>query len=171
MIRKTKKTAKSIGGLVAMAGVLAIAFLSGAVGAAEPAGAAKVNINVAPAPQLQTLPGITPDLAQKIVGARPYKSVDDLARAGLTKAQIDAVRPFVTVWSPRTKKKFYRLAPGEKINLNTASEEMLIALPGIGKARAIAIVESRPFARIEDLMKLKGIKGKTFQRLKALVTV
>ena len=127
-------------------------------------GAEKVHLNYAPAAQLQTLPGITPDLAQKILGARPYKTIDDLARAGLTKEQIEAVRPFVIVWSPKTKKKFYRLAPGEKINLNTATEEMLVALPGIGRGRAIAIIESRPFARIEDLMKINGIKDKTFRR-------
>jgi competence protein ComEA len=48
---------------------------------------------------------------------------------------------------------------------------MLEALPGIGKARALAIIENRPYARIEDIMKVKGIKAKTFQRLRALIKV
>jgi len=76
------------------------------------------------------------------------------------------------VWSPsRTKNQYYRLAPGEKINLNTASEFMLVALPGIGKGRAAAIIKSRPYTRIEDLMKVKGIKHGTFERLKDLIKV
>jgi DNA uptake protein ComE-like DNA-binding protein len=48
---------------------------------------------------------------------------------------------------------------------------VLEALPYIGVARAIAIMESRPFARIEDLMKVKGIKAKTFARIRRLVVV
>lgn len=163
MIRKPKKGA--------LAGVLAALGALAAFGPGAFAGAEKVHLNYALADKLQTLPGITPDLAQKIMGARPYKTIDDLARAGLTKEQIEAVRPFVVVWSPKTKKKYYRMAPGEKINLNTATEEMLVALPQIGRGRAIAIIERRPFARIEDLMKIKGIKEKTFRRLKALVKV
>jgi DNA uptake protein ComE-like DNA-binding protein len=137
----------------------------------NPASVSKININSATAAQLQTIPGITPLLAQKIVGTRPHRSMADLARAGLTKAQIEAVQPYIRVWSPQAKVKFYRMAPGEKINLNTASDLMLAALPGIGRGLANDIVKNRPFARIEDLMKVKGIKEKTFARLKTLIAV
>lgn len=62
-----------------------------------------------------------------------------------------------------------------RINLNTASEEELRTLPGIGesKARAIAAYRSEhgSFARTEDLMQVSGIGTSTYEKLKAMITV
>ena len=61
------------------------------------------------------------------------------------------------------------------LNLNTATEAQLEALPGIGPAMATRIVEYRkkngPFKKAEDLMNVKGIGEKSFLKLKALITV
>lgn len=61
------------------------------------------------------------------------------------------------------------------VDLNTASVEELTALPGIGEVTAKRIVEFReqngPFRRIEDLLKVKGIGEKSFQKLRASITV
>ena len=60
------------------------------------------------------------------------------------------------------------------ININTASEKELDALPGIGPAIAKRIVEhrsSQPFTKIEDIMLVKGIGEKKFAKLKELITV
>ena len=60
------------------------------------------------------------------------------------------------------------------ININTASEKELDALPGIGPAIALRIVEHRstqPFTKIEDIMLVKGIGKKKFAKLKELITV
>lgn len=60
------------------------------------------------------------------------------------------------------------------ININTASEKELDALPGIGPAIARRIVEhrsSQPFTKIEDIMLVKGIGEKKFAKLKELITV
>jgi competence protein ComEA len=63
------------------------------------------------------------------------------------------------------------LAPGQKVNLNTAPKDELDKLPGIGPVRAQAIIEARPFKRIEDIKTVKGIKDVEFGLIKDLITV
>lgn len=64
--------------------------------------------------------------------------------------------------------------PAAKVDLNTATQDQLESLPGIGPAMAKRIQEYREanggFKRIEDLMNVKGIGEKKFLRLKELVT-
>lgn len=60
------------------------------------------------------------------------------------------------------------------VDLNTASEEELQRLPGVGPSRAAAIVErraQRPFRRIEEIMLVRGIGRATFRRLRPMLTV
>ena len=63
----------------------------------------------------------------------------------------------------------------ERININTADEKELDKLPGIGPAKAAAILEYRKthgFFRVpEDLMKVPGIKEGTYGKLADRVTV
>ena len=66
-------------------------------------------------------------------------------------------------------------SPTGTININTATAAELDRLPKIGPSIAQRIVEYRdahgPFARIEDLQRVKGIGPSTFAALKDLVTV
>lgn len=63
-----------------------------------------------------------------------------------------------------------KLAPGEKVNINSASKEKLEALPEIGPQKAQAIIAGRPYAKPEDIMKVKGIKAGTYEKIKNLIT-
>jgi competence protein ComEA len=60
------------------------------------------------------------------------------------------------------------------LNLNTATPEQLDLLPGVGPATAAKIVENRgrhPFRSVRQLMRIKGIGPKTYDRLKPFVRV
>lgn len=62
-----------------------------------------------------------------------------------------------------------------KVNINTASKELLMTLPGIGEAKAESIIKYREenggFKNIQDIMNISGIKEGAFQKIKDLITV
>lgn len=61
------------------------------------------------------------------------------------------------------------------VDINAANGSMLETLPGIGPSTAQKIIEHRkangPFARIEDLMLIKGIGPKKFEKIRLFITV
>ena len=61
------------------------------------------------------------------------------------------------------------------VNLNTADIAALMTLPGIGESRAKAIISYREqqgaFTKIEDIMKISGIKQAAFSKIKDKITV
>ena len=61
-------------------------------------GSLVVNINTATADELESLPGIGPVMAARIVAQRPYSRIEDLERVpGVGPRQIEGLRPFVRV--------------------------------------------------------------------------
>ena len=62
-----------------------------------------------------------------------------------------------------------------KVNINKASKEELMTLPGVGESRAESIIQYREdvgaFQNIEDSMKVSGIKEGLFEKIKDLITV
>jgi len=66
------------------------------------------------------------------------------------------------------------ITASQQININQASAEQLVSLPGIGPSRAAAIVEMRdqqgPFESLEDLQKIRGIGPATAKDIQPLVS-
>jgi competence protein ComEA len=67
------------------------------------------------------------------------------------------------------------LLPDGRIVLNSAGEEQLVRLPGVGPTRALAILALRErigrFRSVDQLRRVKGIGRKTLQRIAPLVVV
>lgn len=61
-------------------------------------------------------------------------------------------------------------APAAVVNLNTASESDLVALPGIGPATAKKIMAGRPYTSVADLAKA-GVPKNTIEKISSMVTV
>jgi len=163
-----------------------------------------VDINNATQKELEGIKGVGAATAKKIIAGRPYKSVDELSKAGLSAKAVDSIKPFVTVGSApaapvataaktsaaakaataspevtksaqsaqtKAKSAATKLAPGTKININNADQSTIEKLPEIGPVKAKAIIDGRPYNSIEDIMKVKGIKGKTFDAIKDYIVV
>jgi competence protein ComEA len=67
------------------------------------------------------------------------------------------------------------LASLQQVNINEADADTLATLKGIGKDRALKIIEYReqngPFQKPEDIMKVKGIGQKIFEQNKDFITI
>jgi len=57
-----------------------------------------------------------------------------------------------------------------KVNLNTATQAELEALPGVGAGLAKRMIQARPFSSIEDLDRVPGVGKKLMERLRDRVT-
>ena len=72
---------------------------------------------------------------------------------------------------PSKKKKSL---PSGPVNINTATKSELSTLPGIGKKTAQRIIdyrENHPFRRPKDIMKVKGIGKKKYEKLREYIVV
>lgn len=75
---------------------------------------------------------------------------------------------------PESKEASEKETKAEKIDINKASQTQLESLEGIGPALAKRIIEYREkskFNKIEDIMKVTGIKEDTFNKIKASIKV
>lgn len=54
----------------------------------------------------------------------------------------------------------------EKIDINTATQEELIKITHIGNVRALELISLRPFASLDDLVRIRGISEKRVADIK-----
>lgn len=114
-------------------------------------------------------------------GSRIYEAVEmaggfreDAATSEVNQAEVlvDEARVYVPT--------FAEVVSGEtendgKINLNKATKEELMTLPGVGASRAESIIQYRNenggFKSIEEIMLISGIKEGLFEKIKDLIKV
>lgn len=81
--------------------------------------------------------------------------------------------------SAKDKSKIFKTeettSKDNRIDLNTATREQLLTLPGIGEAKASQIIsyreENGSFSQIEDIKKISGIKDGVFNQIRDMITV
>jgi len=152
----------------------------------------KINLNTADLETIAELPGIGPAKAEAIYSFRrengEFSSLIELVNIkGIGTKTLAKLLPHLVMIGDSTE--VYAFV-GEKsegddaamdviesgsINLNTASLQQLQTLPGIGAAKAQAIIDYRSehgdFQSIEDIMKVKGIGEGIFAKIKDKIEV
>ena len=126
--------------------------------AAAPAATDVIDLNTATMDQLETLSGIGPAKAKAIVEGRPYTSLKDFESRNIVPAStVEKFKAQVTVArskaKPATTDASTTQAPSgtaAKVDLNTATAAELETLPGVGPAKAKAIIEGRPYTSLKD---------------------
>lgn len=136
--------------------------------------------NTADAPELDRLPGVGPATAAAIVAARagrPFATVDDLlAVPGIGPATLAKIEPHLRIPAGAAARgPLEASASPARVDVNRASATELETLPGIGPAIAGRIVrdriESGPYARADDLLRVAGIGPVTLERIRARIQV
>jgi DNA uptake protein ComE-like DNA-binding protein len=56
--------------------------------------------------------------------------------------------------------------PAAPLDVNRATQPELARLPGVGPALAARIVAARPFADVDELRRVKGVRRATLERLR-----
>jgi competence protein ComEA len=100
----------------------------------------------------------------------------DLDAINLARPLRDGEQVVVPAGTKRSSASAATAAPvNGKLNLNTATQAQLNALPAIGEAYARRIVDSRavdgPYKSIDDLVTRKVVPSATFEKIRDLVTV
>lgn len=114
-------------------------------------------------------------------GSRIYEAVEmaggfreDAATAEVNQAEV--LQDEARVYVPTIAETISAEADDDgKVNLNKATKEELMSLPGVGTSRAESIIQYRNenggFKSIEEIMQISGIKEGLFEKIKDLIKI
>ncbi|MBQ2106147.1 MAG: helix-hairpin-helix domain-containing protein [Lachnospiraceae bacterium] len=126
-----------------------------------------------------------PGVYELAEGSRIFEAVEaaggfteEAAQASLNLAQVISDEEQIVILSQEEAAEKARLEREQAagiVNLNTASKEQLMTLPGIGESRAEDIIryrkESGGFQNIEEIMSVPGIKESAYLKIKDSIAV
>ena len=114
------------------------------------------------------------------IGSRVYEAIevaggfrDDADKSNVNQAEVleDEERVYVPCIGEEVQEDATK---DGKVNINKASKEELMTLPGVGESRADSIIQYREeygeFRSVEDIMQVSGIKEGLFEKIKDLIT-
>lgn len=136
-IRKLSKMFRLLSFLVLIAAALMIGALP--AHAAKAADVAKgeaslVDINSATQAELEAIKGVGPATAKKIIEGRPYKSLKDVTKAGVSEKALEAMKPFVKVGkAPAAEKAAAPVTAAASDAKKAAKEVKTAAVPDVKK--------------------------------------
>lgn len=151
----------------------------------------KYDLRCVTSDELITIPGIGPKRAEDILNFRElygFKSKIDLLNVkGIGKATLSKIEKYFLDFGVEFKlteepetgiTKDVKIVSNKElvnINLNAASIEELVKLPGIGPSKAEKIINLRKqlgkFSTVEDILQVKGIGIKTLEKFKNQVFI
>ena len=122
---------------------------------------ALLDPNTATREQLVAVPGVAGHVADAIIAGRPYTDMRDVNKVLLTHAPDSTVRKgiYAKVWKP--------------IDLNTATDEEILLIPGVGRRMLHEFKEYRPYKAIEQFRREIGkyVDKEEVARLEQYVTI
>lgn len=127
----------------------------------------RVNVNTANAAELESLPGVGPAIAKRIIDYRNqhgnFSRPEDLINVrGIGKSKLAQILPHVTAMNTGTRvTQSQSSSSSGLIDINRASQKELERLTGVGPAIAKRIIDYRNqrgrFTKPEDLLNVRGI--------------
>jgi competence protein ComEA len=136
----------------------------------------RIDVDRASAQELARLPRVGPRLAKVILADRekegPFGSLESLDRvAGIGPGLLKVIAPHVAFSGSGGQLTSHAGSPALPVlNLNRATLTELDALPGLGPARAAAILQYRErhgsFASVDDLAHVPGLGPSALARLR-----
>ena len=122
---------------------------------------ALLDPNTATREQLVAVPGVAGHVADAIIAGRPYTDMRDVNKVLLTHAPDSTVRKgiYAKVWKP--------------LDLNTATDEEILLIPGVGRRMLHEFKEYRPYKAIEQFRREIGkyVDKEEVARLEQYVTI
>ncbi len=118
-----------------------------------------VDLNQGTQADLESLPGVGPAAARKIVAARPIASVSDLERAGVNKSTIAKITPMVTVGTPAAAPPAAPSAPASAAKSKNTNTPAATQAPGGGNGQVWVNKETKVFHKEGDRWYGKTKKG------------